>query len=148
MPYFTALLSRNGRGQWRARDVDVEGHEDTESLAVAVRVASGGDTAALLLLEHEDEWFALARLDDGEDVRVFVSDAAAAAASPYGPALGLDPEVDDAAEPSGDADVVADAGTPADELIRLAGEDGVGVSEAVAAVAEAAGFGEVLDAMR
>ncbi|NHC47621.1 tRNA adenosine deaminase-associated protein [Motilibacter aurantiacus] len=148
MPYFTALLSRNGGGQWRARDVDVEGHEDVESLTEAVRTASGGDAQALLLLEHEDEWFALARVDDGEDTRVFVSDPAAAAASPYGPALGLDPEVDEDDDPSGDADVVADAGIPAEELLRLAGEDGVGVSEAVAAVAEAAGFGEVLDAMR
>ncbi|NHC16252.1 tRNA adenosine deaminase-associated protein, partial [Motilibacter deserti] len=147
MSYFTALLSRNGGGTWRARDVDVEGHEDVESLTQAVRLASGGDAHALLLLEHEDEWFALARVDDGDDTRVFVSDAAAAAASPYGPALGLDPEVDEDSEPSGDSEVVADAGTPSEELLRLAGEDGIGVSEAVAAVAEAAGFGEVLDAM-
>src|SRR4051794_7469946 len=91
MPYFLAVLAREGTA-WSSRDLDLDDLgkcEDPDELADAVREATAGATSALLLLEREDEWFGLLRIDGDDDARVFVSDAAAAATSPYGPALGL-----------------------------------------------------------
>ncbi|RKS75444.1 putative tRNA adenosine deaminase-associated protein [Motilibacter peucedani] len=149
MAYFAALLSRDG-GPWRPREVDVEGHDDVDALAQAMRRAAKGDALALLLLEHEDEWFAVVRAEDADDPQVFVSSAAGAAASPYAAALGYDPELaeDEEDDPAGDTEILADLGTEPDELLRLAGDDGPDVSEAVTALAEKAGFGELLDDMR
>ncbi|RZS91751.1 putative tRNA adenosine deaminase-associated protein [Motilibacter rhizosphaerae] len=149
MSYFAALLSRDG-GPWQPREIDADGHRDLDALAVAMRRGSRDDTVALLLLEHEDEWFALVRADDGDDPRVFVSHARGAASSAYAEVLGFDPELaeDEPEEPAGDAEVLADQGVPAELLLELAGEDGPDVSDAVSEVAEKAGFGEVLDAMR
>lgn len=149
MAYFAALLSRDS-GPWRPREVDIEGHEDTDALAHAMRLGAKGDAFALLLIEHEDEWFAVVRAEDADDPQVFVSSAAGAASSPYAAALGYDPDTAEEEEddPAGDAELLADLGTPAEELLRLAGDDGPDVSLAVTALAEAAGFGELLDEMR
>ena len=149
MAYFAALLSREG-GRWRPREVDVEGHDDLDSLAVALRRAVKGDTLALLLLEHEDEWFAVVRAEDADDPQVFVSSAAGAAKSPYAAALGFDPELaeDEEDDPAGDTELLADLGTSPEDLLQLAGDDGPDISVAVTALAEKAGFGELLDEMR
>ncbi|MEJ5945453.1 tRNA adenosine deaminase-associated protein [Pseudokineococcus basanitobsidens] len=92
MSYFTAVITCE-EGAWRSHDVDVEDVTDLDDLAdVLRRVAPDGGTA-LAVLEHEDEWFAVARLDGdtlaaGEDVdeevRLFVSDLAASQRSHYG----------------------------------------------------------------
>ena len=149
MAYFAALLSRDG-GLWRPREIDVEGHRDLDGLAGTMRRAAKGDALALLLLEHEDEWFAVVRSEDADDPQVFVSSAAGAAHSAYAAALGYDPELaeDEEDDPAGDAGLLEDLGTPAEQLLFLAGDDGPDISEAVTALAEKAGFGDVLDEMR
>ncbi|NAZ87403.1 tRNA adenosine deaminase-associated protein [Kineococcus indalonis] len=80
MAYFTAVLTPDGDG-WRSVDVDLEAGSPDE-LGDVLRGAVGDDAAVLAVLEREDEWFALVRTD-GEEVRVFVSDAVAAADSSY-----------------------------------------------------------------
>lgn len=82
--YFTAVLSREGSGDdrdWRSVDLDLEAGSPDE-LADALRGAVDDSTPVLAVLEREDEWFALVRTDD-VDVKVFVSDAVAAAESAF-----------------------------------------------------------------
>lgn len=148
MAYFTAVVARAG-GSWRARDVDVEEAGDLEELADALRaVAATDDDPVVLVVEREDDWFALVRVDGEDDPRVFVSDAEEARESFFADVLGLDPEDEEASGPAGDLDVVADLGTGPDELEKLAGDDGPPTADAVAAVADRAGFGELLESLR
>ena len=77
MSYFTAVIASDGR-QWRPRDVDVEDATSLDDLADILRAVGHGERPVLALLEHEDEWFALVRVDGDDDPRVFVSDMPAA----------------------------------------------------------------------
>jgi putative tRNA adenosine deaminase-associated protein len=148
--YFTAVLAREGR-RWTAHDVDVESLKDRRELADELRaVADGDDDPVLLLVEREDAWWAVVRIDGDEDPRIFVSDAAGAASSSYSELLEID--VDEEEEPlagacAGDLDVLADLGTPPEALTTIC-EDELPPMDALAAVAEAGGFGEVLDSLR
>jgi putative tRNA adenosine deaminase-associated protein len=70
--YFSAVIGRNGSG-WRALDVDVEDLESLDEVAEHLQaVGHGGPVVAVL--EREDEWFALIRVDDDAEWRAFVSD--------------------------------------------------------------------------
>ena len=80
MSYFTAVLAREGRS-WRAHDVDVESIKDRDELTDELRAVADDDEPVLLLVEREDAWWAVVRIDGDEDPRVFVSDGAGAAAS-------------------------------------------------------------------
>ena len=83
MSYFTAVLARDGRA-WTAHDVDVEAVDDLGSLAAELRdVVEDDDAPVLLLVEREDAWWGVVRVDGEDDPRVFVSDARGAAASPF-----------------------------------------------------------------
>ncbi|HKG52022.1 MAG TPA: tRNA adenosine deaminase-associated protein [Actinomycetales bacterium] len=75
MSYFSAVIGRHGAG-WRALDVDVEDVESLDELADHMRAASHDDGPVLAVLEREDSWFALLRVDAGsdDDCRAFVSD--------------------------------------------------------------------------
>jgi putative tRNA adenosine deaminase-associated protein len=148
--YFTAVLAREGRS-WSVHDLDVDGQVDLAELTVDLRAVADADEPVLLLVEREDAWWAVVRVDGEEDPRVFVSDVAGAAASAYGELLDLgDP--DDEVDPApgacgGDLDVLADLGTPPETLTEMC-EDELLPMDALAAVAERAGFAEVLDALR
>lgn len=148
MSYFAALVSHDN-GPWQPREIDLDGHGDIDVLVETMRRASKGDPTSLLVLEHEDEWFALVRADDADDPRVFVSSGRAAGASAYAETLGVvevAEEEDD--EPAGDAEILADHGVPPDLLLELAGDDGPDVEAAVSEVAAKAGFAEILDELR
>jgi putative tRNA adenosine deaminase-associated protein len=84
--YFTAVLSPDGDSpdsrDWRSVDIDLEAGSPDE-LGDVLRGAVDDETPVLAVLEREDEWFALVRTDAGLDVKVFVSDAVAAADSAY-----------------------------------------------------------------
>ena len=97
MAYFSAVLAADGRS-WRARDVDVTDAGSLEDLADQLRAAAVREHPVLAVLEHEDEWFALVRVDGDADPRVFVSDMAAAGRSRFGDMLApaADVEVADA----------------------------------------------------
>jgi putative tRNA adenosine deaminase-associated protein len=73
--YFSAVIGRHGAG-WRALDVDVEDVDSLDELADHMRAASHDDGPVLAVLEREDSWFALLRVDAGTDAdcRAFVSD--------------------------------------------------------------------------
>ena len=149
MSYFTAVLAREGRS-WSAHDVDVESIKDLRELTDELRAVADEDDPVLLLVEREDAWWAVVRVDGDEDPRIFVSDAAGAAASAYAELLEIsgDDEVEPVAgECAGDLDVLADLGTSPETLTTMC-EDEVLPMDALAAVAEAGGFDEVLDSLR
>ncbi|CAM5631463.1 hypothetical protein GCM10010329_22280 [Streptomyces spiroverticillatus] len=96
--YFAALLARTEDG-WEASDTELD---DVESLADLVELAREGsvdDDMVLVFIEQEDAWFGVVRVEELEDPRIYVSDAAAAARSSYGEILtdellGSDDDVD------------------------------------------------------
>lgn len=142
--YFTAVLARTD-GSWAARDVDVEDVADLGDLTDRLRLLEPGDEPVLLLLEREDDWWAIVRVDGDEDPRVFVSSAAGALRSPY--AEVLEPAVDGADGWAGDLDLLADLGTSPEGLRDLVDEELIPM-DAMATLAEAAGFADVLDSLR
>lgn len=84
MAYFTAVLSPlDGRQDWQSVAVDLEPGSPDELGDVLRAAVEDADTTVIAVLEREDEWFALVRTDADVDVRVFVSDAVAAAESSY-----------------------------------------------------------------
>lgn len=83
MAYFTAVLACTD-DRFRLLDLVVEDVADLPELADLVDGVGDGsaDAEAVAVIEHEDEWFALIRIVDG-DAAVFLSDTEAAASSPY-----------------------------------------------------------------
>ncbi|GAA3988794.1 hypothetical protein OG252_26575 [Streptomyces sp. NBC_01352] len=98
--YFAALLARTEDG-WEASDTELDDVETLSDLADLAREASPDEDTVLVLIEQEDAWFGVVRIDGEEDPRIYVSDAAAAARSSYGEILltdellGRDPDDDE-----------------------------------------------------
>jgi putative tRNA adenosine deaminase-associated protein len=169
--YFTAVIARSG-AIWRARDVEVDDASTLEELTDALRSVSVGDEPVLAVIEHEDEWFGLVRVDGDEEPRLFVSDLGAAGISPYGPLLAPAADVDSAEdvdvadneeddesendeddEPkvaawAGEADLLDDLGVSGRTLRKLVEENGDDPGAVLAEVGETVGFVELLDALR
>ncbi|MBJ7902142.1 hypothetical protein ABZW47_21815 [Streptomyces sp. NPDC004549] len=98
--YFAALLARTEDG-WEASDTELDDVETLSDLADLARESSPEEDTVLVLIEQEDSWFGVVRVDGEEDPRIYVSDAAAAARSAYGELLltdellGREPGADD-----------------------------------------------------
>lgn len=129
MTYFTAVITHQ-QGSWESSEVDLEDVSDLDDLVDCLRdvVPEGG--SALAVLEHEDEWFALIRVADGEvadefgdDVTMFVSDLPAASRSHYSGLLA--PVADVEAEDDGRGEAPGGAPEPDDEDDDVAPEDPV-----------------------
>ncbi|MFI8234619.1 hypothetical protein ACIGDI_38040 [Streptomyces sp. NPDC085900] len=176
--YFAALLARTEDG-WEASDTELLDNVETLSdLADLAREASAEDDTVLVLIEQEDAWFGVVRIDGEDDPRIYVSDAAAAARSSYGEILltdellGREPgddgpdldaldldgtedgedEDDDGDEESGSAEAVPHSPVGDVEIL-----DDLGVNakelrsldeDALTAIAEALGASEVLETVR
>ncbi|MFI5676986.1 tRNA adenosine deaminase-associated protein [Streptomyces cellulosae] len=144
--YFAALLARTEDG-WEASDTELLDNVETLSdLADLAREASPEDDTVLVLIEQEDAWFGVVRIDGEEDPRIYVSDAAAAARSSYGEILltdellGRDPgDVDVADLDSLDLDGTEDGDDEDDE------DDEDGNAEGGAASADAVPHGPLGD---
>lgn len=164
MSYFAAALARTDDG-WTGRELDLDDVEDLESLADELRELSGdAEGPALLLLEEDDEYVALVRVDGGagglDEPRVFLSDRRAVQGSDVAAMLWEDAPLDEAgeddddegtrpvAEPVGDATLLADLGTPADDLLELCAEEGLLPADVLTGVADRGGFLEVLEGLR
>ncbi len=98
--YFAALLARTEDG-WEASDTELDDVETLSDLADLAREASPDEDTVLVLIEQEDAWFGVVRVDGEDDPRIYVSDAAAAQRSAYGELLltdellGREPGADD-----------------------------------------------------
>jgi putative tRNA adenosine deaminase-associated protein len=170
--YFAAALARRG-GDWVGTEIDLTEAEDLDGVVDVMRVAVGEDVeTTLLLLEENDEWLAIVRVDDDSDPRVFVSDGRVVDTSTLGALLGeaaavqdddddddVDDDADDdgeedddnvraAGDPIGDADVMADLGTSSDRLLKLCAEEGQLPADILSAVSERAGCLEALEQLR
>src|ERR1044072_8076098 len=84
--YFAALLARTEDG-WEASETEFDDVETLSALADLAREATADEDTVLVLIEQEDAWFGVVRVDGEDDPRVYVSDAAAAARSSYGEIL-------------------------------------------------------------
>ena len=159
MPYFAAGLARTERG-WTGTELDLGDVDDLEQLAEELRDLADGDGPALMLLEEDDEYVAVVRVDGGAltEPRVFLSDRRAVQQSDVAAMLwdeddSGDDEDDDegtrpVAEPVGDAALLSDLGTPADELLRLCAEEGSLPADVITEVCERAGCADVLEGLR
>ncbi|WP_189308292.1 tRNA adenosine deaminase-associated protein [Streptomyces albospinus] len=172
--YFAALLARTEDG-WEASDTELDNVETLADLADLAREAAIDDDTVVALIEQEDAWFGVVRVDGDDDPRVFVSNAAIASRSSYGAMLtdellGREDDADDEldsldldgtedGEPEADNDVDDD-----DEVAAVRGplgdagllsDLGVGEKElltldgdALGEIAEALGCTDLLEAVR
>ncbi len=93
MSFFTAVLAHDG-ASWRAKDVDVEDCSSLDDLAEMMREVAHGTNPVLTIIEREDGWFALARVEGDEPATVFVSDLPAALEGHYGEVLSAAADLD------------------------------------------------------
>jgi putative tRNA adenosine deaminase-associated protein len=150
VPYFSVAFARSDAG-WIGTETDlteVAGVDDITDIMRETAVETAGDTV-LLLIEEEDEWFAVVRLDDGEDPRVFLSDSRAALGSDL--ARMLHEQIGDVDEtptddPVGDPGLLSDLGTGSAALTELGERTLPG--DALSDIAERAGFAEEYDRLR
>ncbi|MFZ3471405.1 hypothetical protein ACODT3_19510 [Streptomyces sp. 4.24] len=84
--YFAALLARTEDG-WEASDLELDDVESLSDLIDLARSAAVDDDTVVALIEQEDAWFGVVRVDGEEDPRYFVSAASAASRSSYGSML-------------------------------------------------------------
>ncbi len=162
MSYFAAALARTPGG-WSGSEVDLGEVEDLEALADLVRELVDDESGtALVVLEEDDEYVALVRVDGGPgslaEPRVFLSDRRAVQASAVAAMLWEDPPAAEGedeeegtrpvAEPVGDAALLSDLGTSADELLDLCAEEGLLPADVLTAVCERAGCLDALERVR
>lgn len=174
MSYFAAAVVRTA-DNWSASQVSLADAADVEDVADRLRDVEPAADVSLLFVESEDTYLVILRLDCGEDLRVFGSDAAFAEESRLGtlllgdiepPPIELDavdlvaaPESDSTvdaepvtvagdAEPAGDADLLADLGVPAGKLLELCTHEGMLPSDITAEVCRAIGCGDEVDELR
>jgi putative tRNA adenosine deaminase-associated protein len=171
--YFAVVLTRD-EDEWETNDIELDAVESLDDLADAMRDTADidSDGPVLLLLEQEDLWFAVVRVDGEDDPRVFVSDRSAIEHSAYAEMLleaaeseedtldvdDLDSDsasedederdsgVDDG--PVGDLEILVDLGTSAEVLRELCESKGVLPSEALTTLAERAGAAGALETVR
>jgi putative tRNA adenosine deaminase-associated protein len=160
MSYFAAVLTRAG-DRWRAGEADLEDCESLSDLGDYLR--DNGGEIRLLVLEQDDEYAAIVRLDrDEDDPRAFLSDGHAADAFPMAALIAEDlveigedeleddedaPPAHDSA-PFGDADIVEDLGTQASDLLAMCAHPGTLPIDVLVAVCEKAGCGEAFEELR
>ncbi len=160
MSYFAAVLTRTG-DRWHAGEADLEDCESLSDLGDYLR--DNGGQVRLLVLEQDDEYAAIIRLDhDEDDPRAFLSDGHAADAFPMAALVAEDlveigedeleddedaPPAHDSA-PFGDADIVEDLGTPASDLLAMCAHPGTLPIDVLVAVCEKAGCGEAFEELR
>ncbi|MFD7917835.1 hypothetical protein ACFV3R_01145 [Streptomyces sp. NPDC059740] len=174
--YFAALLARTEDG-WEASDSELDNVETLTDLADLAREVAIDDDTVVALIEQEDRWFGVVRVDGEDDPRIFVSNAAAAARSSYGALLvdellGRDADEDDldrldldgtedgepeTLEEEVDDAMGADTPPPAGPLGDTELLDDLGVSaegllvlevDALGSIADALGCSDMLEAVR
>lgn len=160
MRCFAALVARAGN-RWRSVEVSVEDCESLADLGNLARDHSG--EVRLLMIEQDDEYAALIRVDDDDDEpRAFLSDGHAADA--YRIAAMIAEELTEIGEdelsddedappahdsaPFGDAEIVEDLGMPAADLLAMCAHEGTLPIDLLVAVCEKAGCADVFEAVR
>jgi putative tRNA adenosine deaminase-associated protein len=167
---FAAAVAR-GKNGWAASELDLTGLGDIDEVADAMRDAEPDAGLTLLFVESDDQYLAILRLDEGEDLRVFGSDSAFADESRIGsvllgeieaPALEIDeltaaheedddedtPVPDPDADPVGDAELLSDLGISSQRLLTLCGLEGMLPADVTAEICQKLGCGDELEELR
>jgi putative tRNA adenosine deaminase-associated protein len=171
---FAAAVGR-GKNGWTASELDLTGLADIDEVVDALRDVEPDADLALLFVESDDQYLAILRLDEGEDLRVFGSDSAFAEESRIGsvllgeieaPALEIDeltssptedeeddeaddrPSPDPDADPVGDAELLGDLGISANRLLGLCGKEGMLPSDVTAEICQKIGCGDEMEELR
>ena len=170
MPHFAAALSRRPSG-WSGEELDLKEVEDLDGVIEEMRRYGDDAEVQLMFVEEDDEWFAIVRVDEDGDPRVFLSDGRAMETSTLGALFGeaaavaeprddVDDDEDDdddddddeagqtSGDPVGDPDVLSDLGTPEKKLLALCAEEGQLPADIISALCESAGCLDALDALR
>jgi putative tRNA adenosine deaminase-associated protein len=170
VPYFAAVLARRPSG-WSGEEIDLKGVEDLDAVIEELRRVGDDAATSLLFVEENDEWFAVVRVDEDGDPRVFLSDGRAMETSELGAILGeaaaiaeapeddADDEPGDdeeeeeeatqaAGDPVGDSDLLTDLGTSAARLLALCAEEGQLPADIMSSLCESAGCLDTLDSLR
>jgi putative tRNA adenosine deaminase-associated protein len=159
MSAFAAVVSRTN-DRWRSVEVSIDDCESLFDLGNVTRDIAG--EVRLLLIEQDDEYAALVRVDDDDEARGFLSDGHAADAYPLAAVLvedlveiGEDPLSDDEDAPPahdsipfGDAEIVEDLGTSAADLLAMCAHEGTLPIDVLVAVCEKAGCGQAFENVR
>jgi putative tRNA adenosine deaminase-associated protein len=173
--HFAAAVVR-GRSGWTAQELDLSDAADVEDVADRLRDVDLTASVSLLFVESDDAYLAVMRLDEGEDLRVFGSDAAFVEDSRLGKLLLGDltlggtvepaleptdalvedddseaeerPAADPTANPIGDADLLADLGVSAHTLLELCATDGLMPSDITFEICQALGCADEVEEIR
>lgn len=163
MGSFAAVLSR-ADDRWRGEELSVAECESAADIADLALETPG--PLRLVVIEEDDEYAAIMRVDDDDEPRLFLSDGHAADAYPLAATIAdeLDEAVVDDQDdednilgdaplardraPFGDAGVVEDLGTPADDLLAMCALEGMLPIDLLAAVCEKAGCSAAFDDLR
>ena len=158
MTYFAAVLARNN-DRWTSSEVDLTDCESVTDLADVARDYPGD--VRLLVVEQDDEYLGIIRVDDDEP-RAFLSDGHAADAYPMAAVIAEDleeigedeldgdedaPPAHDSA-PFGDAEIVDDLGTSALDLLAMCAHQGTLPIDILVAVCEKAGCADAFESVR
>ncbi|ADD45612.1 tRNA adenosine deaminase-associated protein [Stackebrandtia nassauensis] len=162
MSYFAVAATR-ADDVWEAAEIDLDSVGDLDDVIDVVRDVDPEAQISLLFVEADDEYLVILRLDNGDDARVFGSDAPFAEESRLGAVLLSDIDADVApvpngdddletpvmseldAQPVGEADLLSDLGVAAATLLNLCAKDGMLPSDVTAEVASLIGCGDVVD---
>lgn len=160
MSYFAAVVART-YDQWRAVEVTLEDCESLADIGDVARDVPG--EVRLVLVEQDDEYAALVRVDDADDqARGFLSDGHAADTYPMAALIADDlakigedelsededaPPAHDSA-PFGDAEIAEDLGTSAADLLSMCAQEGTLPIDLLVAVCEKAGCGAAFEDVR
>ncbi|GAA0479718.1 hypothetical protein Ade02nite_39160 [Paractinoplanes deccanensis] len=168
MSTFAAAVAR-GKNGWTASELDLTGLADIDEVVDALRDVEPDADLTLLFVESDDQYLAILRLDEGEDLRVFGSDSAFVEESRIGsvllgevetPALEIDeltegddeesdgPAADPDADPVGDAELLNDLGVNAHRLLTLCGMEGMLPSDVTAEICQRIGCGDEVEELR
>jgi len=157
--YFAAALVRPRQG-WVATELDLDEIEDADDAADLLRDVDPDADLALMFVEADDEYLVVFRLDNGDEMRVFGSDASYADESRIGAALieELDeidvPGGDDSDDPEllgrpvGETDLLADLGVSARDLLALCAHEGMLPSDVMLEISRKIGSADALLRLR
>ncbi|WP_049751518.1 tRNA adenosine deaminase-associated protein [Acidothermus cellulolyticus] len=158
-----ALVAKDGH-RWHGAEIDLGELRDIDDLADAMRLAARGDEPVFVFVEEDDEWFAVVRIDGGEEPRVFVSDVRMLAVSDIAERFFADlvvdtaeTETDDAvagarmradAQPGGDTGILADFGISAKQLVAMCRREGQVPADVITEIADQLGCVDEIEVYR
>jgi putative tRNA adenosine deaminase-associated protein len=139
-----AVAAYREEGAWQVTVLPPRAAGDLDTLLHALRQAPG-DAGTLGLVSVAEDFFVLARVH-GEQVRLLLSDITAATEWPLARAvvdrmdLPVPDDEEDAVQPAGDMNILADLGFSAMDLAVLCDEEDLYPDEMLEDIAERVGF--------